>query len=327
MLGLVLLTVGCHKQASQRVVLYCSQDREYAVGLLAEFTKTTGIQVEIRSDTEANKTVGLYESIVRESSQPRCDVFWCNEPVLMQRLAQKQLLQPYVSSSAKDYPSWTRPAGNYWQAFAARARVLVVHERIAELDTPKTLQELLQPWWNKRWGMAKPFFGTTATHMACLWQRLGSEPTQKLMEQMAQSAVILPGNKDVAVAVGDGQIDMGLTDTDDAVVVQNMKKPVRMVYLDQTTTGTLFLPNTLGLIKNAPHADTGKKLIDYLLSELVERQLALGPSAQIPLNPKVVLDKPRIQTLTTVNAMEVDYKAVANHWDEVQAFLRKTFRD
>lgn len=325
--ALTLLPVACQKQAIQRVVLYCSQDREYADGLLADFTITTGIQVEIRSDTEANKTVGLYESIIREANQPRCDVFWCNEPVLMERLSQLQMLQSYTSSSAKDYPSWTRPANNDWQAFAARARILLVHKRIAENDTPKTLQDLLQPRWNKKWGMAKPFFGTTATHMACLWQQFGSEPARKLIAQMAQAAVILPGNKDVAVAVGDGQIEMGLTDTDDAVVVQNLKKPVRIVYLDQATTGTLFLPNTLGLIKNAPHTETAKKLIDYLLSEHVERQLAMGPSAQIPLNSKVIIENPRIQSPATVNAMQVNYSQVAGKWDEVQSFLRQTFRD
>lgn len=327
LIALTILPIACQKQTHQRIVLYCSQDREYADGLLAEFTKTTGIQVEIRSDTEANKTVGLYESIVREAKQPRCDVFWCNEPLLMQRLSQEQLLQPYESPSAKDYPSWTRSANNDWQAFAARARILIVHERIAENDTPKTLHDLLQPRWNKRWGMAKPFFGTTATHMACLWQQLGADPASKLMVQMAKNAVILPGNKDVAVAVGNGQIDMGLTDTDDAIVVQDMNKPVRIVYLDQSTTGTLFLPNTLGLIKNAPHPETGKKLIDYLLSEHVERRLALGPSAQIPLNPKVVLDKPRVQTPANIKAMQVDYSLVAGKWDEVQTFLRNTFRD
>jgi len=323
----ILLIGGCQPKASERVVLYCSQDRQYAEDILIDFTKTTGIQIDFRGDTESNKSISLFEALVREAPQPRCDVFWCNEPVLMQRLSQRGVLEPYQSPSAAGFPDWTRPKDKTWQAFAARARILLVHQRISDADVPKSLAELATPKWNKRWAMAKPFFGTTATHAACLWQRLGSEPAQQLLTKMAQVAVVLPGNHDVAVAVAEGQLDLGLTDTDDAMEVIAKKFPVRIVYLDQPTPGTLFLPNTLGLIKNAPHPEQAKKLIDYLLTIEVEARLARGPSAQIPLNPKVQVGELKIKTPGEVKAMEVDYEAVAKSWEEVQTFLRKTFRD
>lgn len=323
----LILLAGCQKPVTERVVLYCSQDREYAEGILNDFTKATGIQLDYRGDTESNKSVGLYEALVREAPQPRCDVFWCNEPVLMQRLAQRQLLEPYLSPAAAQFPEWTRPADKSWQAFAARARVLIVHQRVADADVPKTLAELASPRWNKKWAMAKPFFGTTATQAACLWVKLGQEPAQDLLKKMAETAVVLPGNHDVAVAVAEGQLDIGLTDTDDAIVEIEKKRPVRIMYLDQPSTGTLFLPNTLGLIKNAPHPGPAKKLIDYLLSEEVEMKLANGPSAQIPLNPKVQAGTLRIKTPSSIKAMDVDYAAVAKSWEEVQTYLRRTFRD
>ncbi len=321
------LIAGCQAKHSERLVLYCSQDREYAEGILADFTNTTGIQIDFRGDTEANKSISLFEALVREAPQPRCDVFWCNEPVLMERLSQQGVLEPYQSPSAAGFPEWTRPKNKAWQAFAARARILLVHQKVADADVPTRLEELASPKWNKRWAMAKPFFGTTATHAACLWQKLGKEPAQQLLTKMAQGAVVLPGNHDVAVAVAEGQLDMGLTDTDDAMEVIAKKFPVRIVYLDQPTPGTLFLPNTLGLIKNAPHPEHARKLIDYLLTVEVESRLARGPSAQIPLNPKVHVGELKIKTPGEVKAMEVDYEAVAKSWEEVQTFLRKTFRD
>lgn len=322
--GLALAT-GCQPQkTAERVVLYCSQDREYAEDILAEFTRRTGIQIDLRADTEANKTVSLYEAIVREASQPRCDVFWCNEPILMERLAQRNLLEQYKSPSAADYPDWTRPAHGAWQGFASRGRVLIVNQKITEAEVPTTLEELVQPRWNKRWAMAKPFFGTTATHAACLWNTLGKDKAQELLGKMAATAVVLPGNKDVAVAVGEGQLDMGLTDTDDAMVMLDKKLPVRIHYLP---SGTLFLPNTMGLLKNAPHPEAAKKLIDYLLSAEVELRLARGASAQIPLNPKVDASALRIKTPATVKAMVVDFPQVAKQWDEVQTYLRSVFKD
>lgn len=318
------LCVGCQTKPAERVVLYCSQDREYAEGILAEFTNATGIQVELRGDTEANKSVGLYEALVREAGQPRCDVFWCNEPVLMQRLAQRSILEAYQSPSASGYPDWTRPADKTWQAFAARGRVLIVHNKVADKEAPRTLADLTLSTWKKRWAMAKPFYGTTATHAACLWATMGEMQAKELLKRISESAVILPGNRDVAQAVADGQIEIGLTDTDDAMVLIDKKAPVKLVYLED---GTLFLPNTLGLIRNAPHRTQALKLIDYLLSAEVEKRLAEGPSAQIPLNPALAMVTQRIKTPAQVKAMEVNYDEVAKKWEAVQAYLRATFRD
>src|SRR5262249_17523180 len=68
---------GC--ASKPRVVLYCSQDREFAQGILDDFTRETGLEVTPKFDTEANKSVGNYTEIVAEKGRPRCDVFWNNE--------------------------------------------------------------------------------------------------------------------------------------------------------------------------------------------------------------------------------------------------------
>ena len=58
-----------------------------------------------------------------------------------------------------------------------------------------------------------------------------------------------------------------------------------IVYPDREPDGlgTLFIPNTLAIIKGAPHRKKPRALADYLLSPEVEAALASGPSAQIPL--------------------------------------------
>ena len=43
------------------------------------------------------------------------------------------------------------------------------------------------------------------------------------------------------------------------------------------------MPNTVALIHGCPHPQQGRRLIDFLLSAEVERQLAAGRGAQIPL--------------------------------------------
>ena len=68
---LALLAAGCGRP-QQRVVLYCAQDQEFAEKLLGEFTAKTGLPVVPRYDTEANKSVSLYEELIREAVRSVC---------------------------------------------------------------------------------------------------------------------------------------------------------------------------------------------------------------------------------------------------------------
>lgn len=306
------------------VVLYCAQDREYAELILDQFSRETGITVEVRSDTEATKTVGLYEAIVRERQHPRCDVFWNNEIVNTLRLQQQGLLEPYASPSASPYPTWTRPIDFSWQAFAARARVLIVHRRVPAKERPTTLRSLTEPRWKGRLAMAKPHFGTTATHMACLWSKWGPRQAKEFLLRLQENVTILGGNKDVALAVAEGRFDVGITDTDDAQIEVMKGMPVDIILPDQDGDGTLFLPNTLMLIKGGPNPTHARRLMDYLLSPAVEARLADGPSSQIPLNPNVGTRSP-IQRLGALRPMGVDFRSAAQHWEDVQNFLRANF--
>ena len=52
-----------------------------------------------------------------------------------------------------------------------------------------------------------------------------------------------------------------------------------MIYPDVNGIGTLLIPNTVALIKKAPHPGEGQKLIDYLLSKEVESKLSFSRSA------------------------------------------------
>ena len=58
----------------------------------------------------------------------------------------------------------------------------------------------------------------------------------------------------------------------------------------------------------------------------VEKQLAEGPSCQIPLNPDVRATLPdAIKDGRTAHPMAVDFEKAADLWDEVQTFLRDEF--
>jgi len=328
--------LGCSSQP--RVVLYSAQDEEFAQGLLKDFTDRTGLRVDVKYDTEATKSVSLFTELVQEKDKPRCDVHWNNEILATIRLQRQGILEPYESPSAHAFPASAKAADHTWTAFAARARILIVNTKLVkDNERPRSIFDLADPRWKGRVAMAKPLFGTTATQAACLFEVLGPEKAADFYRKLRDNGVqLVDGNKRVAEQVGKGQFAFGVTDTDDAIVEVEAGHPVTIVFPDREgdpnnpRMGTLFLPNTVAVIRAGPNPQGARKLVDYLLSSDVEKKLAESESHQIPLNPQVKADLPK-EILRPqdaggpVKSMRVDFGKATDLWEEVQAFLRKEF--
>jgi iron(III) transport system substrate-binding protein len=326
---LALALSGCGRaKAPETVTVYSALDREFAEPILRAYEARTGVRVLAKFDVESTKTVGLTNLIAAEAVRPRCDLFWNNEILNTLRLKEKGLLAPFHPGNAAELPETFKAGDGTWYGFAARARILVVNTRlVAESDRPRGIADLLDPRWKGQVAIAKPLFGTTATQAACLFAAWGDAKARKFFTDLKANGVqVLSGNKQVAQAVGSGQAAFGLTDTDDAMGEIDAGNPVVIVYPDRREgeLGTLFIPNTLAIIKGAPHPKAAEALADALLSPEVEATLATGPGAQIPLLKNTQV-RARVETPRTVHAMEADFEAAARLWDRVAAFLADEF--
>jgi iron(III) transport system substrate-binding protein len=327
-----LTCTGCSR-SEPRVVLYCAQDEEFAQLVFADFQQRTRLTIAPHFDTEATKSVSIYQELLSEKDRPRCDVHWNNEILSTIRLRRAGLLEPYASPSAAPYPPSCRAPDGTWHAFAGRSRILLVNTKLVpEADRPKSLLDLVDPKWKGKIALAKPQFGTTATEAACLFQAWGQEQAQAFYCALRDNqAQVMAGNKPVAEAVGTGAVAIGMTDTDDAMDEVRKGRPVTIVFPDGDRKagerrGTLFLPNTVAVIRGCPHPEGARKLVDYLLSPEVEQRLAESDSSQIPLNPQVKAKlPPEIKTPSQVKALDVDFEKAADLWDDVQTFLAKEF--
>jgi iron(III) transport system substrate-binding protein len=326
----IIVSAGwtCHGIAADTVVVYSALDREFSEPILKAYGQKSGVRVLPKFDVESTKTVGLTNLIIVEAARPRCDLFWNNEILNTLRLKERGLLAPFQPSHARDLPETFRAKDATWYGFAARARILIVNTKlVAEADRPKGIKDLLDPKWKGKIGIAKPLFGTTATHAACLFSAWGDDRAKGFFRDLKANGVhVFSGNKQVALAAGSGEIAIGLTDTDDAMGEIDAGSAVSIIYPDRAADGlgTLFIPNVLALIKGSSHPKEAKMLADYLLSPEVEGSLARGPSAQIPLLKSTNVEA-RVETPKTVHAMEVDFEAAAKIWDKVAAFLASEF--
>lgn len=178
----LLLISGCGKQDQREVVIYTSLDQVFSEPVLDDFQEKTGIKVKAVYDVEASKTTGLFNRLLAEKTNPRCDVFWSSEVGRTIILKHKDVLMPYLSPSAEDIPAQFKDADGFWTGFAARARVLVYNtDLVKESELPKSIFELTEPGWKGRVAMGYPLFGTTATHVAALWAYLGPNETKEYL--------------------------------------------------------------------------------------------------------------------------------------------------
>lgn len=308
----------------RKVVVYVSLDEEYARAILKDFEAASGIKVEPAFDTEDNKTVGMVGRIIAEKGSPVADVYWNNECAQTIRLKNMGLLQPYKSPSAEGIPAKFKDPDGFWSGFAARARVLVYNTAmISASEIPTSTADLTHAQWKGKIAHARPLTGTTLTNAGVLYAQRGAEAAEKHYRDLIANDVRFErGNGQVARLVSEGVIPCGMTDTDDVSVRQREGKPVAMQLLDQKAGGALLIPNSVALIKGAPHLGEAKALIDYLLSPAVETALAAGVSAQIPLHVGMA---PPPGLPADFRSMDVDFGEAATAIEKHKLELERMF--
>jgi iron(III) transport system substrate-binding protein len=312
LLAAVFVT-GCRgERATREVTAYVSADRPFSEPILQEYERRSGVRVSVVYDTEETKSTGLANRLLAEKERPQADVFWSNEPVRTLVLKSRGVLAPYASAAAKEIGSTFKDPEGYWTGFSARLRVIVYNtDKVADADAPRSIFDLADPRWKGQVAIADPRFGSTSFHVAALYAEVGDDRADDFFRRLRVNDVeVVDGNSVVRDMVARGVALVGLTDTDDVNVALEAKQPVAMVLPDVNGVGVPVMPNMLSLIAGAPHAEEGKRLIDYLLSADVERRLAESEAVQIPLRPGV--PGPRnLPAIGSFKPMTLDYAKAA----------------
>jgi iron(III) transport system substrate-binding protein len=271
------------------LVVYAAQDQVFAEPILGEFTKQTAINVRAVYDSEAVKTVGLANRLMAERSHPRCDVFWGNEELRTRQLAEQGMFRQT----------------NGWATFGYRSRRIVVNTNLVAAGVPPAVEggilppgsaserspapkpltlkspggtpvatsvlDLTNTVWRGKVALAYPLFGTTATHFLALRQHWGESNWLAWCRALAANRPFLvDGNSVVVQFVARGDAWIGLTDSDDIAAAQSEGKPLAALPL---TGESLLIPNTVAVVRGAPHPAAAQKLFEYLQRPEVAEKL------------------------------------------------------
>ncbi|MCA9003325.1 MAG: extracellular solute-binding protein, partial [Planctomycetes bacterium] len=185
-------------------------------------------------------------------------------------------------------------------------------------------------------GMARPLTGTTLTHAVALFQTLGDDEANRYLRAIADHQSedpppiqVVSSNGQLMRLVREGQLAWGWTDTDDFHVAELAGSPVAVVFPDQKPGpngeepyGTLMIPNTISIPKDAPHLKNAKRFVDWALTRQMEERLANSPSAQIPVRSDVPAPD---HVRRDFHAMKVSYVALGQQMSRRVEELKTMF--
>ena len=293
-----LVLTGCGRSQSPVVVIYTSQDEVFAEPILAEFEKETGIQARAVYDSEAVKTVGLVNRLLTERDHPQCDVFWNNEEFRTRQLAAHDVFRQT----------------NGWTHLGYRTRRIVINTNLLTAATaPRTFSDATNAMWRGKVALAYPLFGTTATHFHALRQHWGRRHGK------TGAARWRPTNRFWSMEIRSwskwcrsGEAWWGFTDSDDIAGAQREGFPVAAL---PTTDETLFVPNTVGVIRNCPHPEAAERLYEFISDPKVSAKL-------VELR---ALEGATLEPATAATGLQVDWEKLLQDLDAVTDKTKEIF--
>lgn len=260
-LFVLIVLSSCGRNDQSVVVLYTSQDSVYAIPIIEEFEKESGIDVQVLYDSEAMKTAGLAQRLLSEKKNPRCDVFWSNEELKTRQLESEGLFLSPIE----------RPV--------YRSRHIVINTNKVDMNNaPSSLFDFTDPEWKNRSVMAYPLYGTTGNQFQWLRTQLGTNKWTQFCHDLKKNGIqVVDGNSHVVKLVGSGQKDIGITDIDDVKVGLVNGLPIASL---EDTSSTFKIFNSIAQLKNSPNPENAQRLIEYLKSHEASKRLVESGAAE-----------------------------------------------
>ena len=287
------------------------------------FTKATGITVQY---VEAGSG-GVVERVAKETSNPQADVL-VTLPPFIQKAAADGLLQPYTPAGADQIAADQKDSGGNFEALINNYMNFIYNASTLP-DAPKTFADLLDAKFKGKIQYSTP--GQAGDGTAVMIELIhafgGKDAAFDYFKKLQDNNVgpssstgkltALVNKGELYVANGDLQMNL-------AQMADNPNIKVFWPAGPDGKRSTFALPYYVGLVKGAPHADNGKKLIDFLLSKDAQAtvsSVALGVPVRMDVQPT---DKAAMQIHDAMNGVEVwtpdwaqvlkDLSADADRW-------------
>lgn len=284
---------------STSIVVYVGRNEEHVRPLVETFESETGHSVAARYGS----TGELATTILREGDASPADVFFAQDPVYIGALADAELLASLPDDIVDRVPDGISGANNVWVGVTARRRVMAYNPTfVAESDLPQSIDELTEPSWRGRVGLA-PTHSSFVSFIASMIASEGEDSTRAWLESIAENdPVLFSGNHEIVEAVAAGDLDVGLVNHYYALQMATERgfADVENNSFSAGDPGDVLMPTTIGMLESSTHQNVALDFIRFMLrdssqrhflSEVKEYPLVEGigtPPGEYPLDVELI---------------------------------------
>ena len=282
---LTLALAGTSAQAQNAICYNCPPEWADWGTQLQAIKKATGISVP-----GDNKNSGQsLASIAAEKSNPVADVVYYGVTFGIQA-TQDGLVQSYKPQHWDQIPDGMKDPDGKW--FAIHSGTLGLMVNVDALDgkpVPRSWADLLKPEYKGMVGYLDPasafvgYVGAVAINRALGGTPEDFSPAIKWFQDMKANQPIVPKQTAYARMLS-GEIPI-LIDYDFNAYRAKYKDHGNVAFVIPTE-GTIAVPYVMSLVANAPHADNGRKVLDFTLSD--EGQSIWANAFLRPIRPETM---------------------------------------
>lgn len=279
--------------AAEVVNIYNSRHYGTDQQLWDEFTKATGIQVNVVDGTHEQ----LIQRMQSEGANSPADVFITVDAGRLAQASGLGLLQPVKSPTLEArIPEHLRDPDGLWFGLAKRARVLVYAKNRLDPAQLSTYEALADPRFK---GKVLVRSSTSVYNLSLVGSILaadGPEATAKWCEGLVTNMARPPegGDTDQLSAVAAGVGDVAISNTYYLARMLASQKPeqreigekLAVFFPNQGDRGTHVNVSGAGVLKSAPNAANAIKLLEFLTAPQAQRYFA-DVSLEYPANPEI----------------------------------------
>ncbi|GGO82730.1 iron ABC transporter substrate-binding protein [Marinobacterium nitratireducens] len=303
-------------QAAEEVNVYSYRQAFLIQPLLEEFSKETGIQVNLVTGGS-----GLLERLEHEGRNSPADVLLTAEVGPLYDAVQRELVSPVESEVLNsNIPPQYRDPDNRWFALTARSRIIYASKDRVDEGEIKTYEELADPKWKGRICTRSGKHTYNLSLFASMIAHHGEEWTEQWLEDLKANLARKPQGNDRAQvkAVKEGVCDLALGNSyyfgkmltnEEQPEQKEWAQSVNLVFPNQEDRGAHMNISGASVTQYAPNRDNAVKLLEFLSGEQAQAIYA-EVNYEFPVRP----DTPRSDL---INEYMGDFKADAINLQEL----------
>lgn len=315
MAAALTVTAGKTTSTDKSLVVYSGRTQNLVQPVIDQFTKETGIKVEVKYAS----TAAIAATILEEGKNSPADVVYLQDAGGMGAIQKRDMLAVLPDATLQKVDPRYRSKKSEWVGVTGRVRVVVYNPNKVnpERDFPKSILGFTDPKWKGRIGWA-PSNASLQAFITALRVQYGEAEAEKWVRGIvANNPKEYGSNAPVVEAVANGEVDIGfvnhyylfpfLQERGQSFAARN--------YYYHDDLGGLMNVGPVGILKTAKHKDAAQRFVDYLLSKEAQTHFA-KETFEFPLVSGVVAPE-GVPSLSALNPPAFDL----SNLDDLQGTL------